>query len=299
MNNEIDKIITRIPLVTGIVYILGFICSSIYFGSFGFSSYDFINAQYFETGALICVLTSLPIIVISYNYKERTDNFMVTKGIIPGLFHRTFELSWFCLFVLLFDKIIGSFKNHAIRTFIEFLVGLLIYSGSFLMDFYLTSYAAREIPRNSKNKWYIAFIFLEIVFIIVVGNISADVYVAIVVVISALTFTYLGLEADKKASSLGLIMQVGTAIMLLFMYSNYVLPDISTKYGGFETKAVIMMIKPEKEGLFGNVGIKTNSNGLTEKLSLLGESGTSYFIELGSTYLQFRKEDIEMVITAR
>ena len=104
IGEQTEKILNRIPLFTAIIYITGYISFSLHVSRFGVEPNEILDIQYLRTGVLIFLLALVPVLSISFNYKNKTDNLSKTKHLVPALFHRTFEISWITIIILNYDK---------------------------------------------------------------------------------------------------------------------------------------------------------------------------------------------------
>lgn len=297
MNEQLDRIIKVIPLATIVVYIVGYLAVALHNGKYGPVQADILNLQYLRVGFLILFLSAVPIFTISFNYRNRTDNALMTKNIIAPLFHRTFELSWLTILALNIDRLGSIYKTPFDPiAFVIYHGGLAIFVASFFVAFYFTSYSARNIGARVKNFWYIAIIICEISFLLIFGNESIRYYVEIVVLLTIFCFVFLGLVADGSSDLRGLAASAGTFILLAGIFSNSVLPGIPEKFGGFESSPVKFAFKHEESQTMANLGIQLDDKDISGPVVILAESQGVYVIETKIGYIQVRKDYLISVI---
>lgn len=300
MNEQVERLLKFIPLITIMVYVIGYIGVSVNHGKYGLIQADLFNIQYLRVGLLILFLSLIPILSISINYVNRTDDIDKTKYIIAPIFHRAIEVSTCTIIFLNFQKL-SNLTHQPYNNFpmAIFLSGITIFIIISMIDFYLTSYAARNIRVTTKTIWYTVFLFSEITFLVAFGNESIKYYLLITFIISFGCFIYLGLVADGTSDLRGLGLSAVIFIIITVIFSKFVLPGLPETLGGFESEPIKLVVKQENKQLMLDLGISINNKNTTVPVLILAESQGLYVVETELGYVQIKKDYVVSVINEK
>jgi hypothetical protein len=280
MDTKLKDIVNIIPLLTIIVYCLGFVIISGYFSQFGLTNDDFFNFAFIKTGLLFLLLI-IPILLVLYlNFEKPTDNLLEAKKYYPMLLVNTLT------YLLVVSVFLIDFHKLVNWEIFVFLLGLS--TDSFL---YLLATSLLFKDKKMKTKILIQLI-IPVVFLSYLGfRFSYLGVLYLIVLITSQSFVLAtGVIADKKYSWGHYTTQIIWVLFISFQFGRFVYGHLPNYLGGGIPTRITILAKPDKVDFLKCVGF-TQSDSTNYSIDLLYISSDKYLMQMNNkTY--FLSKDI-------
>ena len=235
----------KVPLLLGVLYLLGFVISLIHYAKFGLLSIDFISTQYILIGTLFLLFCIVSLFIISFAKwcKVSTESWCNKHQIKQAKM-----AGWVVYFLL------GMF---------------LTFSVELINDLALIFYKI-DIIGYGGSRWAIALLASSLIFIPVIWGGALRIFIG---------------SKNNESSNKGFLYLcfVGSFIFaFVFIYTTQLYSKIPTSIGGGKEGEIVLLIKEKDcDKNFREMLCMTDSLSFrTSKLILIKETNTDYYVEI-------------------
>lgn len=286
---ELFKITKAFPIILGIAYFLGFVIINAFLSKYNFSDNNLISVKYLISGFCFLLFVSPSVFLVYFNYAHPTDN-------LKENWQEWLDIIRILLYYALFIDLL-TIDFHGITELWRMYFPLFAFFLIYMFDFYLTSYAARNIKPLRKCLIMLVLLiiyhFCAIIFLPIIIFIKT-----IIIATGIITLIIMGLTGDKNLnlsyfSTLTITLAIGAAFFGLYAYDK-----IPKHLGGGKSTQVICYINNEKEKSFKGLNFHIE-NQTFFKCKILYYSDDKYYIENDEGYFVIKSELIEAIQTLK
>ena len=269
MNTKLKEIVTIFPLLTLVIYSLGFVIITGYLNQFGLPNDELFNTSFIKTGLLLSILIAPILIVLYLNFEKPTDNLLEAKKYFPMLLVNTLS---YLVFISIF---LIDFRNIAvwetmITVFAIFLdVNLYLLATSLLFKHKKSS--TKIIMQLTIPIIFLAYYSYRFPFLFTLYS--------MIMVTCQYFVIILGVVADKKYNWGHFSVYIIWFISISFFFGRIVYPKVPNHLGGGAPIRTTILAKPENLH-FLKLARFTCSDSVAFSIDLLYVSSDKYLMRI-------------------